>query len=1456
MSNTPLNELLHKTIKDLHTLHLYPTTQTDSSYETLLEETIHSILQLLNYHDKLYYELNLNVSPSCSEIGSLSLLYYLNKASLGLSCDSERITNLNIFSAIQSYQNQGISNRSSRSYVLKQLIKLLSFSDSTSDDKKPKRIKESFSTILIRFSELLDFFFKLHSESEQKLVYYINRCFNYELNLYSNLQDKLDSGMSLDEHDTEKMVSLLDEFIGNRSCEEKELNDNNGLTDTSIFSYESNEFPSPIGISASPLNFQCNDQNFSNLYQLFLQVSSFKKFHRDSQSSFNDYSKYIRIMINLYKKSANIDTMEINDFKYKELKFNYFYNFFLSGESIRESILPARFEEINKRVITKMVVFPELYYENRFELHTAIDRTTSDHLMQPEDNKIYSSYAELEGIDTEISDNVVGKWHNGEKKEGKWNNDDKAEQVHTQFNSFDLSYTKEDQLTLVNNLRHIIPLLNEFNFDFNNDFPLILKYYMHLLYHELPEIRNQEDMDFVESIVALVDTITDYENEDVTLEEYDIRDTVLRFYQLHTYLNKESLSHEELPRTILMKLAICDYYSNSQLKYSIFHKWNYKTLAISQLEYNLNYEWFPESDNTLKKKVLKRWFSKKLKLDKLGSATTSFYDQDILCKTFKDFWLLRSKDYGDMNDKAILRYEAKWLDLWYRKLNYTQGLQNQALNYDKQHLLKGHFKYFLINFHKNKDLSLIAFNNYKKLLYKDNLNLKKFIIKNWYAKMNLKIEPNYSSKNEELELPTITQLDVANNSIPPSTLSEKLHRLGNIERYIIFSKYFKILKYAKNIQSIYNETKLRNNTIFLEFFFSEQWLKKTKLQIKAKHSIQEKHLTIKSNTFLHWKEYKDLNCIANSFHRSNLLKVSFKRWKLESAMTSFTFNSRNRSCLKEILTSHKLRTYFTKWLLSYQLKCFQFKSELKLKSAALKQMGDKSKVNNDNASRAIRSDISNTNYKFLIRWIFNYRKNELMNEVSDLNLQRKYLNKIIGKLHLYTKDFASIMEDFSRDDMSGKYRLKFNDRLISLVAMRNWQLRYDSRFQNSANSKIKSFNDSIVIPNRISKYLILWVNKYNERETVVSYLDAECEKFGRTSSLRKVFLNKWVSATQRKLELNLLATRFETRLLTKKFLVIWYDQFLHVNRYLSELGDDFVSQKEFRKFRETLSNWSMKYIKNIERHHQSCELFTKRWQNVKSRSILELWIYKLRELQDEREISGKFLVDKEASMINNQSPLAKKSLTRNITRANNNEDPNASYLYTPLKPQSDRVPLTPHFTSGTAGGSPTKLQETTLRLKHERIDALRKHFGKVRATSTPRREHWRTSGDKNPSLESKLLIDRNSSRFIRLSPPKYNDYKPILPPKPPNFSIAEVPLTDLFSSNQGDTSPSKIPSTGANDDEKSIIETAKRMRRITPIFVPIDDDIDEPRFSPIKKLKEKLKNNLIEISPTKDTDRF
>lgn len=1422
MTSTPLNEIVHRTIKDLHTLHSYPITEGESNYETLLKETIKRILQLLNYHDKLYRELNLTVASGLSDIGSISLLYYLGRT----SHEREQITNSNIFAFLQSYRDQRIDNRSSRSYVLKQLVKLLSVSDSTHDDKKPKRIKGSFSMILMQFSELLDFFVNLHSESEEKLVHYINRCFNYELNIYSDLKEKLDSGMGLDDHDTERIVGLLDDFIGNKNSQENnsvdDINDSNPVTDTSIFSYESNEGPSHVGLNDSPLHFQCNDQNFSNLYQIFLQISSFKSLHIESKSM-ADYSKYIRIMISLYKKSNDIDTLEVNDFKYKEMKYNFFYNFFLGGNLNEDRILPSRYEEINKRIINEMIIFPELYHENKYEIYR--DRLISNDSFFRSGSETIPSHTVKHSV-LKSSDNLIT------------NNDERNSMSNLS------NYSNDDQITLIDNLRYIIPLLNDFDFNFNVNFPSILKLYMKLLYNDLPDFAVQDDANYIERIVTLVENIIDYENEDSTSEEYNIRGTILHFYELHNSLSKNALSKDDVLCTKMMRLAICEYYDMLQVKSNTFHKWNYKTLAISQLEYILNYEWLPMRKSLTKKNILQKWFGRTLTVDKLESTTMEFYHQDLLSKTFKDMWQFKLLKHNELSNKGNLYFLNRWFKLWTQKSNNLKLLHNRSLKHNRTRLLKSYFGHFLDSFQNHQDLRIIASSKHQSLLLKENLKIKSFAIKNWYTKMNQKIEPQFITRSDVNEVRSVVKLDVSKDLDPPSTLSEKLRRLGNIEKYIIYSKYFKTLKHAQEIRHTYTMFQLKSDRMLLLFFLNDQWLKKAKLRQKAKYILQEKEDQIKTDIFSYWKISKNQHCIADKFKRKNALELYFNKWKLEHVMAASDFN--HSRLLQNQLSSTRLKFYLTKWILAYQLKYMVNKSEVKILSFGLDKILMKSKENMLMASKAALYDTTNLKRKFLALWTLNYRRKILMNEISELNVQRKFLNKIIGKHHFYSRELPHRAEKY---DLTKGQNL--NDRLIQHTMIRYWQLQYDSKFQTTSNYKIKVFNEDILIPSVKSRHFISWVGKFNDRQVINSHLDFECDKFIKRLPSRKIFLRQWLDATHKRLTLRTRAKEFEIRLLCKKFLVIWYDQFLHANRYLNELSDDFINQKDFSMLREILSNWSMKYIKNVERNRQSSELFVKRWQNVKAKSILELWIYKLREKLDADIISNNTRIsNQETSLINNLSPLAKKSIARNTTITENKYDgSNSSYLYTPLK-QEGRLPRTPHHGSGSAVSSPTKLQETTQRLKNERIGALRKHFSKVRATSTPRKEFQAPYGDKNGLLEPRL-VGRNNSKFIRLSPPKAANYVPILPPKPPNFAMADIEEDDggLYINHDN---TSKLSSAAIDENEKSIIETAKRMRRITPIFVPLDDEISEPRFSPVKKLKERLRNNLIEISPTKE----
>lgn len=55
-----------------------------------------------------------------------------------------------------------------------------------------------------------------------------------------------------------------------------------------------------------------------------------------------------------------------------------------------------------------------------------------------------------------------------------------------------------------------------------------------------------------------------------------------------------------------------------------------------------------------------------------------------------------------------------------------------------------------------------------------------------------------------------------------------------------------------------------------------------------------------------------------------------------------------------------------------------------------------------------------------------------------------------------------------------------------------------------------------------------------------------------------------------------------------------------------------------------------------------------------------------------------------------------------------------------------------------------------------------------------------------------------------------------------------------------------------DEEDTSTIETAKLLRRITPIFIPSEEDM-APRFSPVSKLKERIGQISRHGSPTFDS---
>ena len=96
-----------------------------------------------------------------------------------------------------------------------------------------------------------------------------------------------------------------------------------------------------------------------------------------------------------------------------------------------------------------------------------------------------------------------------------------------------------------------------------------------------------------------------------------------------------------------------------------------------------------------------------------------------------------------------------------------------------------------------------------------------------------------------------------------------------------------------------------------------------------------------------------------------------------------------------------------------------------------------------------------------------------------------------------------------------------------------------------------------------------------------------------------------------------------------RFLLIWFQRLQEVSQ-LEDQAEDLLAQTNFNLLRNAVHKWSMLYNKNIKRHKQLCEDFIARKETAKVRSIFDLWLYKIKE------------IEANTTIISNPSPLSKR----------------------------------------------------------------------------------------------------------------------------------------------------------------------------------------------------------------------
>lgn len=1288
-----MEQLLHTTIKNLHTLHLYPITGDEQRYEALLQHSIEGILRLFSYDDKYYNEVHLTVLPNDADIGSLSFLFYVDKH---VHSNSGSINDSNILHYVQS----NIETIEVDNHLMKELLKILS-RHNKDDTKKPVRLKDSYLLIVYKFSQVVEFFNKFRIKSEDALATYLHRCFAYEGKFSSTLRNQIGY------EETEKIVDILDSFIS--KTEQNVVNDSED--NDSMFSYEDKTNWVNIHPS-SPLGFRSTDPDFEKLYQIFLQISAFKS----DQTSTVDFSRYVRLMISFYKKHNNTQSLELDSFKFKELKLNFFYNF-LVGDSTETPLLPIYFRDATKRVLANLNLFPEMSKLNnkRDEIPYSLPSSASD--KEP------------------------------------------------------ATYSKEDQIRLVSGLKRIIPLLNEFNLNFNPDFPILFQYYLNFVYGDFDESTEQADFQYIDSIVKSVNIITEFENEDESVEDHNLKGVVNDFYKDHQRLVEESLDS-----TLLMKLAITEFDADTDIKRSILTQWNFKTLKVSQLEYNMVNKFSPMSEDHIKTRILTHWFTKLQRFKKLQMVSEKYHDKHLTVKVLKDYWIPALITLGKCYESAQHLYLIKLFRRWRSYAEQVKGLQEIADDRFKRNNMDGVLQIWTNSYNKALDLRNIADEYRKEVTDSRSAILRREIWKLWFHKLN--------------EVPN---------------LSEKLVLLSQTERRVVTKKFFSAWSKEVLHKQIFKEVKKRNSYLLKSYFFKSKWLNKLQVNKKLKELVQSKHQMVLDKTFQHWKGLQSLRSLADIHYNRTVNYKIFTQWMLEIRL-SVSWNDSQKSVIK----NSQVKLFFHQWKLALRLKVYD-----KERKASLLRRGFEKWVNNNKrlteyCSRAADFEKDIVQQNQLTRWNQALEQNQLLAKSSDLYRLKKYFDIMLNSYKKYTIEYGEQALKFSKSPLSTK---------ITIASVfKKWQEEYHQRFEILALEKVKYFVDNVSIPDRKYTFLSIWVKRYNEEYSRNVALDEICDEFIARSNNKGNYFHMWAERTRETIRLRQQSETFEANLLSKKFILIWYDQYVNKGMHLNDLADDNISQKDLLAARNILSKWSMKYIKTIKRNHQTCEMFTERWEMSRARAILDLWIQKTQEKlanDDSFELS-------DTSLVSNLSPLANKSV-RSAPITTTRFEGNSSYLYTPIKLQV-RSPTTPHGRN--AGPSPSKLQETNMKLKLERIESLRRHFGRAKGQTAPR-------GQSTPfKAEAVHLTMPEKKQPIRLSPPKSRTTRMPLPPKAPDFRAsrslspeAELSQTEMYSKAAAITS------------EEEEIESAKRLRKITPIYFPQDDA--EPRLSPLHKIREK-----------------
>lgn len=610
-------QLLHNTIRDLH---LIQETSDPEVLRNLLQKCLADIFILLNIdtvrkHDVL---LSTNAFPT------LNVVFHLS------SNDSPQEPELS-YANICNYIEEKVHDVTPSS-VYTELLSLLA--DSAKGERRPVRIKEAYSIIVSRFAKLLLYIIQLNVAAENALLEFLSNCFVLEQSFYASIKSHIDV---IPDEDTERIIGALDSFI-----EKPDVDITAALLD-SIFSYDD---ISPKQESSEALEFRSSDTNFNNLYAKFLHLSLFKP-----PDSFRESSNaYLKVMLNLYKRSVYAKYIEIQEVNPVQKKIDVLKDFFF-GTGEESGILPYKHSALVSEIIDKI---GSQHQGTKIALNSFIPETT-----------FTASLVDASGT------------------------------------RFDL--LTDEAVDLISQVSAVFESISESGIALDPFYPSIFRQYLINVYEKMPEMVSPKDSNYIRTVANTIQAIVDYK-EDGSADEQSVLVSLIR--DLHGVQNSLIEAHPQL--SILMRLAVGEHLRTRASLVRTLRNWDLKLLKIRQMEM-LCQENYPKSNKPkLIKTHFSKWYRNASRNRDLYKHAAIYSDRQTLTRFFDKFLikpLIVISQRETQADKYFCRvYLRKWASR-YQKLKNSEA--DVAWNVS-QDLLRGTFAKILEHYEKRLDRMSLA----------------------------------------------------------------------------------------------------------------------------------------------------------------------------------------------------------------------------------------------------------------------------------------------------------------------------------------------------------------------------------------------------------------------------------------------------------------------------------------------------------------------------------------------------------------------------------------------------------------------------------------------------------------------------------------------------------------------------------------------------------------------------